>query len=52
MVFALLKKHLTFIFSICKDSRLLNIARHGSLAVCTGLEPWQIRATHEDHLLQ
>jgi hypothetical protein len=52
MVFAILKKHLTFMFSICQDSRLLHIAKEGLVAAFTALEPWQTKVTHEDQLLQ
>jgi hypothetical protein len=52
MIFAILKKHLKFIFSIFKDSRLLQNAKEGPAALFTDLEPWQMKATCEDQLLQ
>jgi Fic family protein len=52
MLFAILMKHLKFIFSIFKDSRLLQNAKKGSAAAYMDLELWQMKATWEDQLLQ
>jgi hypothetical protein len=52
MVFAVLMKYIKFIFSVFKDSRLLQNAKEVSAAVYKDLETWQMKSTCEYQLLQ